>query len=265
MINHSLEIIKLDEKVWVYKNCFKNIESTLEYFISNNNWSSWYVFGEKTDINLGFDGKIFNSFPLSLEWNKFVNENIDNGFILYNEIILEILSIFYNTTHQYVTANNIEALNWKLYNPTLCKYFSDSGSGENMAMSYHTDYQQEKKDSRGDNFLITCNMYLNDNYDDGEIMFKIFNENNIIKTINYKPSKGDVVVFPSTPPYYHGVNKTKNGEKYFIRSFWFQEFPGSLEWLENEKKYGKEVWAEMEKQRQHKEAMSGIYLRNDNE
>jgi hypothetical protein len=34
-----------------------------------------------------------------------------------------------------------------------------------------------------------------------------------------------------------------------IRSFWQFDYEGSKEWIENEKKYGKEVWAKMEEDR----------------
>jgi hypothetical protein len=34
-----------------------------------------------------------------------------------------------------------------------------------------------------------------------------------------------------------------------IRSFWQFDYEGSPEWIENENKYGKEIWDKMEKDR----------------
>ena len=146
----------------------------------------------------------------------------------------------------------IELDNWKFNPPNICMYEPDSGVSDLIAMHYHTDYRQAAASAPGDKFAITCTMYLNDNYDGGEILFKIYanGKDEPPLYISYKPKAGDIVIFPSGEPYYHAVNLVKNGEKYFVRSFWQYEFYGTPEWQENEKKFGKKVWSEIEEERE---------------
>jgi hypothetical protein len=126
-------------------------------------------------------------------------------------------------------------------------------------MHYHTDFQQEKRDAPGYKPYITCTMYLNDDYEGGEISFKILKEGGGFDEVVYKPKAGDILVFPSNQPYYHGVQLTTKGKKYFVRSFWDYYFPGTEEWNANQKKYGATEWAEMEHQREKLERQTGRY------
>jgi hypothetical protein len=77
--------------------------------------------------------------------------------------------------------------------------------------------------------------------------------------IDYKPVAGDLVVFPSGEPYFHGVKSISNGNKYLIRTFWQWEYPGSEEWLANQEKYGQEEWAKLWKEKFVAEYKSGKY------
>ena len=54
------------------------------------------------------------------------------------------------------------------------------------------------------------------NYDGGEICF--YNKNDS-KIYQYKPSPGDITVFPSGKPFYHGVNKISKNNRYHLRNF----------------------------------------------
>jgi molybdopterin converting factor small subunit len=78
-------------------------------------------------------------------------------------------------------------------------------------------------------------MYLNDDYEGGEIEFRLFDglyhemktedsnfidlkNNKTIEGFNYKPKAGDIVIFPSDIPYYHGIKKIVKGNKLLIRT-----------------------------------------------
>jgi hypothetical protein len=78
----------------------------------------------------------------------------------------------------------------------------------------------------------------------------------------YKPSAGDVLVFPSGHPdvlseestYFHGVSRTwkseeKASNKYFIRSYYLIPFEGTPEWHAGQEKYGEVNWEKMETER----------------
>ena len=63
---------------------------------------------------------------------------------------------------------------------------------------------------------ITCVVYLNDDYDGGEIHFPFFD-------IRKKPNKGDILMYPGSWQYLHGVDKVK-GVRYAI-VIWFHTSP----------------------------------------
>lgn len=56
---------------------------------------------------------------------------------------------------------------------------------------------------------VSMSAYLNEEFDDGEIEFPLFN-------IKHKPKTGDVVMFCSAFPYMHRVNPVKNGIRYTV-------------------------------------------------
>lgn len=83
-------------------------------------------------------------------------------------------------------------------------------------------------------------MYLNDDYDGGEISFVIRNENGLLDSsiygnkpdadhevakkevkdlISIKPEAGSIVMFPSYPPYHHTAHTVNDGNKYMITTF----------------------------------------------
>ncbi len=55
-------------------------------------------------------------------------------------------------------------------------------------------------------------LYLNDNYDGGEIYYPKLN-------LQYKPKSGDMVIHPGTEEYAHGVKDIYNGTRYAITLF----------------------------------------------
>lgn len=243
------EIEKIHPKIFIFKNVIKNPEKIIEHYCSNfYSWEPWYTFGAQVNLsNLYFE---FDSFPQKNEWEKkinligkneiadfvssFIKKNIQNkGEIGLNEEhilflkesenkINEITNLFYETTSLYIKETNIEKENL-IFNPfNVAKYYDNAGVSDDLSMNYHTDFVQHQTETLDYNFYVTCLFYLNDNYEGGEISFKVLdrNQKNIVFSKDYKPVAGDIVVFPSTPPFYHGVKKSKNEEKYIIRTYW---------------------------------------------
>jgi len=72
-------------------------------------------------------------------------------------------------------------------------------------------------DSYGDDRSPTISvvLYLNDDYEGGEIYFKE-------QDIKVKPSAGSLVIFPSTEPYYHQSLPVVSGSKYMTPGFWYK-------------------------------------------
>ena len=165
---------------------------------------------------------------------------------------------------QFINSWDIEDNNWIKSGISFLKYDPTEKIQDKLykekpfAMEYHTDTHEFDLESPGNKFIITVTMYLNDDYEGGEISF-LDEVNN--KIINYKPEKGDITIFPSGSPYYHGVTKIFKNERYLLRMFWFWNYEGSNDWHLNKNKYGEEKWKIIEKKRIEKEYNSGNYHR----
>ena len=126
-------------------------------------------------------------------------------------------------------------------------------------MQYHTDFIISQKEMPGEKFHTTCTFYINDNYNGGDIEFYI-NET----FINHKPKAGDLVVFPSQEPYWHGVKTIPDGNKFFIRNFIMTDYDGSPEWLANQKRLGAYRWAKQELERvAYEDPRNMLYVRDN--
>lgn len=242
-------------RVNVYRNAVANHEELLQTLKRSeeslgdetlfSEWKDWYGFG------------IMMNLPMQNYGEKIQTESKDLNLLSQKKFIDEISEIFYEATKDYLEEWPIELKNWHQSGLSVCKY-DVSSPGTDLAMTYHTDYTESTRHAPGLKFGITCTIYLNDDYEGGDISFLHLETSDVI---DYKPKAGDVIVFPSGEPYYHGVKGVYGSPKYFIRTFWQWEDEGSPEWHEGLKKYGSEKWSEMEKERQVKEIRSGIYHR----
>jgi len=243
-------------KVMVFHNALNDPEEFLNKITIDQRyvepWRSWYTLGNQT-LFLNYPNFEFNSFPLQKEWESKSNQS-DNTLARY------VSNIFFSCTKQYVEKYQILQQNWVHGIPAICSHFPKENT-KNLAMQYHTDFIMSQSENPGYKHSLTCNVYINDDYEGGEVSYKIFKDEHTYDLFSYKPKKGDVVVFPSTAPYFHGVKNTLNNDKYFIRMFWGYNFSGSKKWLENELKYGKELWEAMEKERIDKENKSSMWMK----
>ena len=242
--------------IHAYKQAINEPQSIIDVVESNSPyvipWYKWYDFGKQT-LFTEYPYCRYESFPLLEQWSRTWETTT-------NQLSLTISKAFYECTSDYVGVEGVQAPNWVHGQPSLCMYASETPS-QNLAMQYHTDFIMSETECPGFKHWLTCNIYLNDDYEGGELSFKVFTDDSNYKIIKYKPEAGDAVVFPSHAPYYHGVRRTTSGNKYFVRMFWGYEYKGSSQWLAAEEIYGKEVWAEMEKQRIDKENKSSMWMK----
>lgn len=133
--------------------------------------------------------------------------------------------------------------------PEFCQYESQDGDTTNTAMEFHADFPVANREGAGIQQMVTFLVYLNDNYGGGHIEFKILEEDGRIAKFIYKPQAGDILIFPSDVPYYHGVHPTVSGRKQFIRAFALRDYPGDKEWQEAKELGGEEFI------KQHKETV----------
>lgn len=70
---------------------------------------------------------------------------------------------------------------------------------------------------------MTAMVYLNDNFENGEIFWPEFG-------IEYKPKKGAIAVFPSDINFLHGVREITEGVRYTLSSFYTYDFSKAYNW-----------------------------------
>jgi len=245
----KFNIEKIHDTVWVFHNALENPEEIIEYFKNNKTWEDWYTFGKMTKM----EGPeyVFNSFPTNEEWNAKLNEfySTENQ---ENSVRKKIDSLFYETTSLYLKENSISLNSWIFQGWNMAKYVPNPEDHPSYVMHHHTDFQREKSYQPGIKFGVTAVFYLNDNYEGGEVEYRFVEDESlqvVSEDYTYKPGAGDVVVFLSGHPHYHGVRAVNSGEKYIIRTYWRFNQDAHPKWLELQERYGKDVWEEMEKER----------------
>lgn len=236
----SLIYKELYPKIFVYKNLLPDAEH-LHRIMRNSEhdangrfylrkWDVWSLFGRYTQI------KHFED-----ESREFGQRYVDEKYLADR-----VNQAYSQAVDHYVEKNNLVIPEGgRLMSSSFSKYNSDINVLQNeMTMQYHTDFLISEKAMPGDKFFLTCTTYINDNYDGGDICFYINGD-----FINHKPEAGDILVFPSGLPYYHGVKTIRNGNKFFIRNFIQYPFGGTKEWLANQRQFGAPRWADKERER----------------
>lgn len=249
--------IYLDDKVLVYRDVLPDPENLSrimkrseadgdgKYFLKK--WEKWGEFGTYTQGKFSPQEQEGSEFGKRFDEEKFFAEMVNET---YNIVVGD-----------YVKRMNIDLPDTARFSGcSFCKYDRNINFMKNdLTMQYHTDFIMSQKDMPGEKFYITCTMYINDDYEGGDIDFWVDG-----KTFSLKPKAGDIVVFPSQEPYYHGVKVIKNGEKFFVRNFVMYNYDGSPEWLANLEKYGPDKWSEMEKERiQYENPRNMLYINKE--
>lgn len=150
--------------------------SAEEDLITENGAPARYVFGETKTTNA----------------KKYLTSSSDVQFVFG-----QIKNAMTFTTDHYASQLGIEPGKPSVIR--ISKYFTNSELGP------HTD-------SYRDTAYISAILYLNDDYDGGELSFPN-------QGVKIKPSAGSVVIFPSLEPFLHESLKVTNGEKYMCSLF----------------------------------------------
>jgi hypothetical protein len=228
LVDNPAEIYSIAQKISNYpdKNlCFK--------------WSDWPVkgggsFGTYGFANFGTDKNLPAIIP-ELESDSELSYDNTNYFEEV-KIFQAIKNAREISLEHYIKKYNVELpkKNFISISINIAKYNTDFDIGlsndgnipNNKSMNYHTDYTKSHGDDRQTEFLITSNIYLNDDYEGGKILFDINGEQ-----IDYKPKAGEVVVFPSGSPlffpegkkYMHAVETCYLKNKFLSRNYLMYE------------------------------------------
>ena len=266
MIEKTIEAIEIYPNILVYKNMFKDISKSYKVltdsFVESEDrlfspWSQWSIFGEYLNpIIPGFSMSDKTGNLKNIETKTTTQEDQKNFGI-------EMMENFHIVTEDYIKRFNIdvdfnakvldedgfEIPLWRWTGGTIGKYHI-STEEQQYRMTYHSDYIREQGCAPGYKFVITCTIYFNDDYEGGEIDFVMSD-----KLVKYKPEAGDLLVFPSGHPeyltedgvpYLHGVMPAYHKHKFLSRMYWQKYEKGNQEWYEQENKFGKEQWAQMQ-------------------
>jgi hypothetical protein len=140
----------------------------------------------------------------------------------------------------------------------ILKHDHSIGRTLELAIGYHLD-AFNSKDAAGPKSIITGTIYLNDDYEGGEISFLNEFDKSII---SYKPKAGDLIVFPSAKPFFHAAQKIYGADKYLIRNFLLWNHSGSDRYKEGLKKFGEEQWSLIQDYLREKEDLMGLYQKD---
>lgn len=213
----------------------------------------WLMYGSITQVDGAMDENIYTEDEESLKQKTIFKKIYDAYETVCNDFFQNHLDKkdfpgfvenFDRSNKEYWRESGISILKYDIKDQDY--YDNQASMIHNRTMGYHTDTKYYDSESRGDKLIVTVTMYLNDEYDGGEICFL---DTATGKQYAYKPKPGDITVFPSGEPYWHSVLPSYNAERYLARLFCMYSYAGSEEWLSKEKEFGQEEWARMEKER----------------
>lgn len=200
----------LHEKIVYFKSVILNIDEIIEKIENTNSisvtpWETWWASSEQNGHAYG-EVKFMSKNLLPQETDELVKNNAE--FIL-NTLILamencakkyaEIYQIDKSSLDYAIAALNRDGTKYGIN-----KYY------ENMYMGPHVDWNEQNSD-----ITYTIVVYLNDDYEEGELYF-VYPEINL----KIKPAKGSIVMFPSVEPYLHQSCNIPRGRKMLITHHW---------------------------------------------
>lgn len=151
----------------------------------------------------GINTQVKNSTEINLfEFSEFLN--LENLFQTINSRLshhyLENLPFGY-----YFDANN------KLFTQS-CKYETCQIQKYKRNEGHYEQWHVEVENSESANRIFSMLIYLNDVYEGGETSF-------LYSDLNIKPTRGSLVIFPSSFPFVHCGKKPKSNDKYVISTW----------------------------------------------
>lgn len=192
-----MKITKFD-KIHYYEGVIENpydlikeIEETdtlLNSSTSITKWKQWKASDDSYDF--GYQKMI----------NPSIIDETNERLISINKIIRNAIV---NSSKDYANEHNIDL--GYLTPISIAKY----STGKEMGS--HVDSYED-----GRSPVLSIVLYINDNYDGGELYFKG-------QEVLIKPTAGSLIAFPSVDPYYHQSMVVTKGLKYMSPGFWYKD------------------------------------------
>lgn len=181
--------------LWVFQNEFEspeNVYNSVEEIIKNDSRFDW----EWAQTSLSADANEGKDLQNMYRSNKVFPISINSSEELIKELDLNIFNKLTKFIGEYSDYFRLGTVDDEGY--FLLKY--ETGTMYNQ----HYDCGQKQCHRV---FSIIC--YLNDDYEGGELEFPHLN-------VKYKPSAGDVVIFPSNYTFSHIAHPVTSGTKYSL-------------------------------------------------
>lgn len=238
----TVDFIEIYPKILVYPNSLENPRFWIDDFLKQdeNKLGDWGMYGRIYNTSQFFP--IYDSFP---QYDEFIKNYVHNSE--YPEFAEAYGKVLYKNTEHWLSMYPMELDNWIANPPSIGEYIvgKEKGHSKTFSMAYHSDESRGEESWPGHKFEITSTLYLNDDYDQGEICFLITEKDGSDIRFSYKPKAGDMMIFPSRPPYFHAVKRAFNTNRYIARGFWKCKHLGYQSWHDGVKEYGAEKWNEM--------------------
>ena len=162
---------------------------------------------------LFYSGKVSDREKLALGWvpNK---DSLKNDELVYG-VIKEAIEKMKAIMKEYFPEQEIEL--FKTYQDVSVR--TPEGSKLDGKMSPHVDGPGEKSAQTKNIRTVGGLLYINDNYDGGELTYPNLN-------YEYKPAAGSFVMhLGMDEDYLHGVNEIKNGWRFNLGIFGYEDYP----------------------------------------
>ncbi len=293
-ISKKLEIFPY---ITVYRSAIENPDKLLKIVKESeelekvgpyiDSWETWYLFGEKARLCPHKETNHLTTLNkehmnmLSDEENRIFYEQ-ENFYLEIEKAITTVLqdyikdwtnkdfdSSMFSSDWQgeksifpkYISNWDFQdrSSNWLKSSYDLLKHKSETDKNKDYAIHFHTDNKPSSDSMPGPKMILTATIYLNDDYEGGEVAF--LNEAGS-EVISYKPKAGDITVFPSYKPFYHAAMPVSKSNKYLIRYFHMYMYDGSDEYKKGLEDFGKEAWLKIQEYRILFEDRSGIHDKN---
>ncbi len=282
--------------VTLYKNAIKNPKDFLDIIESSenanpensieNSWGAWDNFGVKANLHDIHNQSNKNTHPeLNIldEFTELINAGLDEYI---NYWITEKNVDMYKTTNpeHWKTIFPPFVKNWN-YRSNLVDLVEDFESCETVmtasgnpgwissgidilkhkentsdkfAIGYHID-TDGSIDTPGPKTVLTATIYINDDYDGGGVSYLNEFDGTIV---NYKPSAGDLVIFPSSKPFFHAALPLSGDKpKYLARKFLRWKSIGSEAWQNEIKENGEQFTLKLHTEKRKIESAMGYYTK----
>lgn len=177
----------------IYENVWPNFAETISSSVSQSGIEFMSATTIDPKTGQSFVNKVRNTDTIGITKNSDTND-------YFNKLNTDCRNLINKLVRSYRQQFNIRDSIFDEENYSLLRY--------SPGQYYHEHYDGPTESARAISVLI----YLNDDYDGGEIEFINFNE-------KIKPRAGTIILFPSNYAYRHIAHQVVSGVKYVITTF----------------------------------------------